>query len=257
MNTKTMKERLCELAELEDLWDEIRNCTMLDQKNYNIHAIEDISYIAYWTLKEECNCIHVDHPSNGYVSDDNECQLHSSIQNYKEILIILESPHINDYTYTLESAYEISPTLEAINQYKELLFTKLVNLKVIVPNEYYIIKVIDPVPYMASLGRNQRVLENKTITYRVWNAIWENFGYADKFTEKIRSLPSGSIILNACTNYKPEDIKINRPKNSLQMVILSNIFNQTYYAELSHPASMRYNNSIYNFENSIQNIMLI
>ncbi|MBS7821512.1 hypothetical protein J7552_09500 [Wohlfahrtiimonas chitiniclastica] len=258
MSSTTMEERLCELAELKDLWDEIRDCGMFDQENVNINAIEKISYIAY--LSDDHNdsdkAVLDVHPY--FVDDDNEWRLHSFLDGntHKNIVIVLESPHIYDYPYVLSyDNYndDMSPTLRVIHEYKEQLFMKLVRLCSIQKNEHYKIRIIDSVPFMASLGLEQNC-DTKKITYRIWNAIWNKCGYKNKFIQFLEALPKDSIVLNACTNYR-----LNHDQLSPKIQILDAVINSDsnpYYGRLSHPSSMKHVNSSNNYINSIKNLSL-
>lgn len=240
-----MEDQLCLLPELEDLRHQIQECSLLDQENINIHALQEVSHVSFWNVTDgEIQDISALRAEKYFTSDSNDRLLHSSVLKQREILIVLESPHVNDYTYALESIYEMSPTLNVIYNYIETIFTRLIDLGTIKPNTIYAVKVIDSVPYMASLGEPQSKPENKSITYRIWQAIWSKLGYREKFIARIQSLPEGSVVINACTNscFNSDNNVIIHPKKSIHDAVLNcNSNSPPRYFEIWHPSSCLYN----------------
>ena len=248
---------LSQLQELQDLKNEILTCQGLQ---YDItHGVEGVSFIGYVAAEDgRLESIDIDLVEDYYLSDSSYLypvpQSHNSLKNwkYKDLVIILESPHVNDYKGLKEPE-----TLKIIKECRQLLFHRLFECGIIQNNIHYRVRIIDSVSRQASLGRPQSISANKDITYRIWKALWYKLGYREKFINIIRGMRSDSIILNACTGgtlYQQGFVPFRAKDAITQAINEANIPFNLYYDQLSHPASMKHKNSKYNYIDSIEDL---
>lgn len=161
----------------------------------------------------------------------------------KKLVIILESPHIEDY---IEQGKD-SQTLNIIYSAMNLIVNAFGNN--ISDREIYEIIIIDPVPFQASLGK-----KNREITYHVWNAIWHNLEYKQRFIDFLLTLPKGSCCVNACTSLS---LKKDENSQSLQKEIRDTLdevldYNQVTVLSTPHPITESYFNSNFSFMNILE-----
>ncbi|MBS7821511.1 hypothetical protein J7552_09495 [Wohlfahrtiimonas chitiniclastica] len=165
-------------------------------------------------------------------------------QSLPKIIIILESPHTEEYKNIHKLRPANGATGDNIKNQLYALIKKLLSVGNLQNNQSYNFCIVNPVPYQASLGFSP---QDNDMTVAIWKAIWENLGYKDKFNKLIRYLPSDSIVLNACTN-KSDNNGYNI-KDEVQGVINQhNVINYT----LHHPSSDSYPEQLYT--QSIKNI---
>lgn len=125
------------------------------------------------------------------------------INDFRKIVIVLESPHVDEYTSDMQP---ISPaqanTGTKINSNIEDLLENINSRVHFKQNEVIEIALVNPIPLQTSLGtiHNKR-LKGKYSTLRnnVWRGIWENTDYKEDFINLINSLSPEDIIINACT----------------------------------------------------------
>ncbi|MBS7819018.1 hypothetical protein [Wohlfahrtiimonas chitiniclastica] len=160
------------------------------------------------------------------------------------IIIILESPHIDEYKNINKLRPANGATGNNIDSQLHQLIERLLSAGSLQNNQSYNFCIVNPVPYQASLGFSP---QDNNMTVAIWKAIWEDLGYKNKFNKLIGDLPSGSIVLNACTN--KSDRHNYNIKNEVQHVIdQHNVINYT----LHHPSSDSF--SAKHYTRSINNI---
>lgn len=123
-------------------------------------------------------------------------------QNKKHIVIVLESPHKDEY----EDENFINPALGKTGRMLQEFFTDY-NLKNLFGKEYlkngYQVILINSIQYQCSLGESPEIYRDK-----VWRKMWDNNIVKKKFKERVISY-CADIIINLCTksNEKPEERK--------------------------------------------------
>lgn len=160
------------------------------------------------------------------------------------IMIILESPHTNEFNHNKPQP-AAGKSGENIHNNLSTLLTKLQEKLLTHFQKTYEIAIINPVPYQTSMGIEPI---NTNVRDVIWVNFWNDASLAlqQKFTDLLRSLPNQSIIINACTG--------GNKSKSLKLIIddhIKNVFKPTsnkqiQYGLLDHPSSPSYNSSINN-----------
>ncbi|MFD2868430.1 hypothetical protein ACFSY7_07950 [Kurthia populi] len=140
------------------------------------------------------------HPNSNY----NEEFLYFNNHNHRKIVIVLESPHVDEYTSDMQP---ISPaqadTGTKINSNIESLLKNINSHVQFKQNEVIEIALVNPIPLQTSLGTiHGENLADQYLNLRnnVWKGIWRNTDYRKKFIDQINTLYSRDIIINACTD---------------------------------------------------------
>ena len=151
----------------------------------------------------------------------------SNINNIKNIIIVLESPHKEEFN---KSNSIIAPALGQTgrnlqNKFKEIFKEDLAIQK----EQIYRILLMNAIQYQCSNGESLEKYRNRTD--KVWKWFWNNGG-KDSFSDRISSY-NPSIVINACTGNigKQESIKY-----ILQECINNNCYNSKLY-KAPHPSS--------------------
>lgn len=124
---------------------------------------------------------------------------------YKNIVMILESPHINEYKYANENF--IAPAIGKTGELLKKWFYKCIK-KHLSPNKKYNVILMNAIQYQCSLGED-------TIIYRdkLWCNLWFNYNKKDDFIKRLKHY-NPDIIINACTigmHIVPETNKKQKP----------------------------------------------
>ncbi|WP_421193506.1 hypothetical protein [Aeromonas enteropelogenes] len=114
------------------------------------------------------------------------------------IAIILESPHVSEYTATMTPKAPAQGTSNreaggAIDTYIENVLTRMH-----IPCGIYSLLIVNPIPYMCSLGKffNQKL--NTKVRDHVWKEIWKISEIRDDFCNALATYQP-EIIINCCT----------------------------------------------------------
>ncbi|MGL6032660.1 MAG: hypothetical protein ACRC0Q_11060 [Kurthia gibsonii] len=147
-------------------------------------------------------CLH--ESNNLSLTTFNCCDRSFEINKFRKIVIILESPHVDEYAFSM---IPIAPaqgvTGRKINSNIENLLKKIKNQLDFIDNEIIEVALVNPIPLQTSLGTiHKKSLKGKYCTLRnnVWKCIWKNTDYKEKFINLINTLHSRDIIINACTS---------------------------------------------------------
>lgn len=144
------------------------------------------------------------------------------------IFIILESPHVDEYSYLLNEIKPISPaqgaTGDNINNILENLINHINSNVIALKNSKYLINIINPVPYQTSLNYIHKCpLRYKktnigfvTLRNQVWQNLWlKNKSFEIELVNKIQIIQP-DLILNCCTqdlsDYIEKSIPITKAK---------------------------------------------
>ncbi|WP_139690788.1 hypothetical protein [Aeromonas sobria] len=140
------------------------------------------------------------------------------------IAIILESPHVSEYTANMTPKAPAQGTNDgeaggAIDTYIEKVLTRMN-----IPCGTYSLLIVNPIPYMCSLGKFFNKL-NHSVRNHVWKKIWEISDIRNDFCNVLATYQP-EIIINCCTSkLKPlVDAEIKKMK------ILARLYST------SHPA---------------------
>lgn len=129
----------------------------------------------------------------------------------KTIAIILESPHVDEYTSVNDKLIPIAPAQGQIGKKIETNLEKLIlylsSQFVIKENDLYRIVIINAIPFQTSLHYiHQKLMDNsyRELRDKVWMKMWgEISSIKSDFNEMIGTLKKDSILINAC----PKSIK--------------------------------------------------
>jgi len=157
------------------------------------------------------------------------------------IILILESPHKDEYDYTPNltpkaPAQGVTGT-QICEKFEKIINNHLDELEL--KDTEYRILIINPIPYQTSLYHcHHNTLKNsyKDIRDFVWKTLWEDGGYKSEFNKLIKKI-NPDIIINACT----KDLKINIDE-------ILNIIGVERKYHINHPANWAYTNGNCNLE---------
>lgn len=109
---------------------------------------------------------------------------------YKNIVMILESPHINEYKYANENF--IAPAIGKTGDFLQRYFYACIK-SCLSHDEKYNVILMNAIQYQCSLGED-------TIIYRdkLWCDLWFNYNKKDDFINRLKHY-NPDIIINACT----------------------------------------------------------
>lgn len=146
------------------------------------------------------------------------------------ILMILESPHKNEYKYEGDKIIPIAPaqgkTGINIEEHIEYIIREIKKYQKLDCGEYRFL-ICNPVPYQTSLDALFGKGIVSDLRNKVWKAIWDCEFCKEDFNKKIGKYKP-KIIINACTKDLKEYINMYLQENKYE-----NIFSTT------HPASWR------------------
>lgn len=133
-------------------------------------------------------------------------EIHSKYKKSKSIVIILESPHIDEYEANVEKLTPIAPaqgqTGKKIERHIDSLMYLLSLFNVIEEQHMYRIIIMNAISYQTSLYHIHK--QNMNNAYRelrdkVWMKMWSEIPQIKSdFLQQISSLKKHSIIINAC-----------------------------------------------------------
>lgn len=184
-NSNFMLKTTHQLIIKENFWNEIPNVIRyrFQYMNKNFICLHESNNLSHTTF----NC----------------CDRPFQINKFRKIIIILESPHVDEYTDTMRPvAPAQGQTGVKIHSNIEDLLRKINNHIKITQDEIIEIALINPIPLQTSLGTiHKKSLKEKYCTLRnnVWKCIWKNTDYKEKFINQINLLNSKDILINACT----------------------------------------------------------
>lgn len=129
----------------------------------------------------------------------------------RKIIIVLESPHVKEYTSNMIA---ISPaqgrTGKLIHKNILKLLKKLNTLVGFSEDEILEIILINPIPFQTSLSTiHKKKLKGpyKTLRDNVWKSLWNNTNLNQKFEKKLKKFSDNDIIINACTASLKEPVR--------------------------------------------------
>lgn len=133
----------------------------------------------------------------------------------KRIIIVLESPHKNEYSKEL-----IAPAMGMTGKKIKFLFLNILNDKLktnIKENEVYDLIIMNAIQYQASLGLNTKIFRD-----RIWLNIWIDGKGRENFIERIKAY-NPDIIFNFCTKGNHELDTLCILSDSYSRINLENI----------------------------------
>lgn len=115
------------------------------------------------------------------------------------IAIILESPHVSEYTSTMTPKAPAQGTRPseaggAIDTYIEKVLTRMH-----IPCGTYSLLIVNPIPYMCSLGKFFKQKLDTKVRDHVWKEIWKISEIRDDFCNALATYQP-EIIINCCTS---------------------------------------------------------
>lgn len=124
----------------------------------------------------------------------------------KTIAIILESPHVDEYTLREEKLIPIAAAQGTIGRKIEANIEKLLwNLKreSLLKDELYRIVIMNAIPYQTSLYHiHQKNMDNsfRELRDKIWIKMWSEISsIRNEFNKQINSFKKDSILINSCT----------------------------------------------------------
>jgi hypothetical protein len=178
----------------------------------------------------------------------NDCPSFDAIGT-KVILLLLESPHKDEYSRKHTKPDDLNPIAPAQNITGDNIKNNIHKLleKIALPDSFYSLIVANPIAYVCSLGVFQQDNEelNETVRDNIWKAIWkikDNDSYV--FQEEF---------INRCSNYQPEYI-INCCTDGLQKNVTEVLFNNGFSHNLYtayHPSCSGWNTDKFNLKKII------
>lgn len=160
---------------------------------------------------------------NNWISKEDRnnrnCNLNNIVKSYKNLLIVLESPHKDEY----KDKEFIAPALGKTGINLKDKFESKIN-KVIENNTdlrgLYNIVLVNAIQYPTSLG-----FTTSNFRDRIWLDLWIVNGFRKELIERINNY-SPSIIINLCTNGSHKENPFVYDENSKDITIkfLKNIF---------------------------------
>lgn len=161
------------------------------------------------------------------IDDDNETS---------SVVIVLESPHADEYTYQNNTLSRIAPAQGRTGDFIEKKFVELLernNVKIKTKKSRVII--INPIPIQASAHflHNQPIKGDfKNLRDFIWKTLWqEEYIYKERFLSTLDVL-SPFVVFNCCTRFLSEYITSTLSKTNL------NCYKST------HPSSWRYSKNL-------------
>lgn len=169
------------------------------------------------------------------------------LQEQRQIILILESPHRDEYCSCLEKLCPLAPAQGSTGRSIE-------NMMMIGAETFRKNRLIlcNPVPWQASLGSlHERSLsspEGKKIRDEVWIAIWNADGVKANFQGRLKDYKP-RLIINACTRLKGcrgtcKPDKYERCKKCLKWEVqeaAKNALSEVPIITIGHPSSWRGN----------------
>ncbi|MFZ2452242.1 MAG: hypothetical protein WAW36_17170 [Methylovulum miyakonense] len=154
------------------------------------------------------------------------------------ILLVLESPHKDEYYYD-EQNYLLIPKSPAQGATGRNIENCLRHVLEEIANSYglddgcYHLIIVEPIPYMCSLGVfNPEKKLNEDIRNRVWKAIWSVSEIKNDFVNRCRKY-NPKYIINACTDYNDDGGTL---AEIIREVLVNNFSDKELY-ESPHPSS--------------------
>jgi hypothetical protein len=164
--------------------------------------------------------VYIDKTSNMKVSTHNETDFPASffydikpINITKSIVLILESPHIDEYGLCLDdkgNLKRLCPIAPAQGDTGTSIDSQLSHVLANIQRKltqkeklgcgFYRFIIVNPVPYQTSLGSLYNGL-NKPIRNAIWKEMWNIVAVKNDFFNRIHSY-NPSLIINACTGGK-------------------------------------------------------
>ena len=163
---------------------------------------------------------------------------------YKTIVIILESPHTDEYDQNTGSSIPIpNPALkstgEKLQKYIKSLIKAIINQrkgKGLCPNidtGNYRIILMESIPYQCSLGHVNGKKINPDIRDLIFNKTWELNEIKNYFNERLESYKP-DFIINCCTGGKDENCLRSKVQKLIEEYKNKNTSTELYFG--NHPS---------------------
>ncbi|MGE8036846.1 hypothetical protein [Lysinibacillus sp. NPDC093692] len=147
----------------------------------------------------------------------------------RSIIIILESPHTDEYD---SNFIPIAPAQGTTGINIETYLLKLLKL-IKNQSDFFTqqtslnILIVNPVPFQTSLAYLTNGTKDDDVRDQVWRTIWHSENYQRKFSEKVNNFNNIDLIINACTT---------NLKSEITNFLINNSNISPIY-ECSHPSS--------------------
>lgn len=202
------------------------------------HRVPDVlRYIIKVSRNEVTILKFVEHrfesPSYNHYLTEEGCN-----ENFQQsILLVLESPHKDEYYYDEQNHLLIpkspaqGPTGRNIENCLRHVLEELSNSYGLDDGCYKLI-IVEPIPYMCSLGVFYKGKLNEDIRNRVWKAIWSVSEIENDFVKRCREY-NPKYIINGCTDYSDGGELLTE---IIRKVLVNNFSDKELY-ESPHPVS--------------------
>lgn len=197
----------CDYTSVINNFSSTRPSNFVSQNNTDI-----IINPCFWSTVPNVIRYRFNYTNNEFIALDINNQIHPDSNyneeflyfndNHRTIVIVLESPHVDEYTSDMQS---ISPaqgkTGTKIHSDIGDLLNRIKNHLDFTENEIIEIALVNPIPLQTSLGtiHGESLSNNTTLRNNVWRSIWEHTDYDEKFIQLINTLQARDVVINACT----------------------------------------------------------
>lgn len=230
MQTTTLKvyKHLIDPRKMEYLEkDFFSPCTMVPDVYRYIAFIKKGELTLGQHLKSDVRCTRfLDHRAHSYP---------------KSMVLLLESPHSNEYCYRNDEMYPIAPAQGTTGDNLHLLIYTYLKKAIpdcVIKDGFYPVIIVNPIPWQTSLDY---VLMNcgkmnKTVKEEVWRKIWVVPGVKEHFKTRLDSYKP-RLFINACTGGKFSRDESKTTLNNLVYRYLHANFSDVKIVNTYHPSS--------------------
>ncbi len=221
----------CEFIEKSDTDNEITLKNVFFSNDYRVPNV--CRYRLIKTDTKEYNLLP-NETKNVYLSAYNDIRIDNDYiakNTYPTIILILESPHKDEYDYlpklTPKAPAQGVTGTQICEKFEKIINNHIDELKL--KESEYRIFIINPVPYQTSLYyfHNKGMIDN--IRDKVWKDLWnENNTHLKKEFESIIQKIDPTLIINACTSKLSEFVKIE---------LLTSKYEKFTKCKINHPSS--------------------
>lgn len=155
----------------------------------------------------------------------------------KVILVVLESPHVEEYNETCPVAP--APALGMTGKMLERHFTEQINADI--PSDHYHVILSNAIEYQCSLGVDTNLFRD-----RVWLNLWVCEDLAEMFKKKVRFY-NPDIVLNFCTHGSHTKDKLAPPGTKT-------VINQRYIESICHDVNVK-NDRVINQKTTLKELV--
>lgn len=247
------------------------------------YKVPNIKRYTVTTTPLEITAIANNIPSSGF---ENYSHNITCLCGLPKIVIILESPHIDEYTKLPCNSIinncvnkPITPangkTGIEIEKNLSLLLTKLNSLQALNQKKYEIC-IVNPVPFQTSLGSFTGKMNEKLKT-EIWKHLWNQSKAQTEFEELLEKIPDNSIVINSCTgnslfydstiypqqtkpyhykkDYQIKSSKLQQIGHLVEKTIIDILKDRSiFYTKTTHPSS---NQGKQHYKNSINGMNIL